>query len=156
MTRCGNKITKNALLLWLSAIGIGKWPGFLFLFIFLIAKFINLYLPFCLKCLSGSLQIAQRWGEVLHEEKRGKEHTISKYECLLPVIVNTTLFIHVYTPARHIRTPYFHCTQGERVIIVLIELLAKMGLQEKLFIQGVQVMAEMAGRSINKKRGSSR
>lgn len=58
---------------------------------------------------------------------------MSKYECLLPVIVNTTLFIHVYTLARHIRIPYFHCTQGERVIIVLIELLVKVGLREKLF-----------------------
>lgn len=70
---------------------------------------------------------------MLHEEQRGREHTVSKYECLLLVIVNTTLFINVYTPARHIRTPYFRCIQGERVIIVLIELLAKMGLQEKLF-----------------------
>lgn len=58
---------------------------------------------------------------------------MSKYEYLLPIIVNTTLFVHVYTPLRHIRTPSFHRTQEERVIILLIELLVKMGLQEKLF-----------------------
>lgn len=51
-----------------------------------------------------------------------------KYECLLPLSTNTMLFIHVYTPARHIRAPYLYCTQGERVIILFIELLVKIGL----------------------------
>lgn len=49
-----------------------------------------------------------------------------------PVIVNTTLFIHAYAPARHIRIPHFHCTQGERVICSF-EPFVKTGWQEKLF-----------------------
>lgn len=53
---------------------------------------------------------------------------MSKYQCLLPIQVHTILFIPGYTPVRHITTRYFPCTQRERALIHLIELLVKMGL----------------------------
>lgn len=65
---------------------------------------------------------------VVNEEKRERAHLMSKYECLLPLRVNTMLFMYVYIPASHIRAPYSHCTQGERVTILFVELLVKMGL----------------------------
>ena len=41
----------------------------LFFFLFFKTEFSHVNLPFCLKCVFARLQMLQRWGEMVHEEK---------------------------------------------------------------------------------------
>lgn len=124
-----NRINQKCFSLWFSAVSMSVSQLFFFSFLFFIAKFFNLYLLLCLKCLSGRLQIPQRGGDTWREKGEGSWEIGG----LFPIVVNTTLFLYVYTLGRRIRAPCFHCIQGERVIILLMEMLVKMGFQEKWF-----------------------
>ena len=41
----------------------------MFFFLFFKTEFSHVNLPFCLKCVFARLQMLQRWGEMVHEEK---------------------------------------------------------------------------------------
>ena len=78
MTGCGDKITQSAFVV-VVAFCNRHWEvaGFSLPLCFFNSK-IHEFIPAILTCLFGSSQIAQRGGEVVHEEKRGREHTMSK------------------------------------------------------------------------------